>query len=457
MITVKKFSGLAWGLATLSFGYLAYFSCLKPWTWGIADEPGLAMDARDFHKKTSFQEWINYFRPVHTGGRFNPLVFPYLNARFALLSTASGQHMLQVFMILSVLLLWVFIASAFDPDPRLIPLGLLFTLYFGPFSGGAMSFLSMQELPMLALISVALCCVVPAGKNNIIRSALFFACVIPVVFLKETAFALLVPLLVVLSGRPSSLGRNLTMLILGTIVVLFPIAMMRWVRGDYSASYQMSCGLIMRNGWEGLKQLSWTYKFCMPLLIVGLPLMIVKKLFNRFDALCLIGTACYFLVLTPWTGEMTYYHAPLGPFIGFLTARAALAIIDAFPRRNVITCSILLGIGMLAVASVFRQAHRIYSFNAALGNVQDYLVQHLNSEHVYLNGEEASVTVPQGMSLRSGKHFGPFVFAHSNTRIQAPAYVVIVTRQTRYPPPVVPSQARKVFSEDRWDLFYVAS
>ena len=449
---------MLWALFITAIIPVIFFSTFRPWTWGIMDEPGMVIAARQLHAPLPIKEKLQILFPPEgvSSGMFKPLWYVYVRGRLALIESASAQHAIQMFLLLLVLLAWWRLSCLFHIEKTLIPLALLLTLYFGPLTVAGIGFLSIQELPGIVLISWALY-FSKRSQINHQNLFLFFAvlCVIAACLIKETFFCLIPAVLFCLSLQPSSKTQKITMIVLALLFIGFPIFLWTHVRTGYSAGYRLEIGSLISHTVLSLKNLAWTYKFATPLLLSGLLIKTIKKEFNSLEIMCLIGAGLYFGILIPWTAQIGYYQGPLGPFLGFLTAQCAHTFLE-WPTiliRNIAKTVILL-LAMLMVGSIAKQAHKTWAFNKGLLETQTYLINHLKNEVVYVNGEEAATTIPQGMQLLSNKRFNTFQYTTDMTTIHPPAYAVLYENSLTFPPK---KEALMVSSSNNWIIFNISN
>lgn len=392
-------------------------------------------------------------RPL-SSGMFKPLWDPYARGRMLISENARFQHFFQFALIVGVLTLWWALARLYGVERWAIPLGLLFTLYFGPFSIAGFSMLSIQELPGTVLISLAL---LMAAKSNdrdeslpLIGSLVF---VIAACLMKETFFSLLPAVLISIWSPRASIKRRATMAAIVTLLVLWPTFLNLFVKGAYSSGYSLNLAELPFKVIRAIQSFFWTYKFAVPILIVGLIIKFSRRDFSRFDLICMGGAIFYFGVLIPWTTEMGYYQGPMGPFLGFLVAQCILSIVRHWPKSVRAFVPTVMALSVLAAASIGRQAFVAQQFNEGLLDVKLYLVNHWKGEAIYTNGEEATETIPAGMSLIAGRTYPRF------TRLQGaisltPAYLAVY-RSSRYPVPPLPQTSETIMTKGGWTLYFI--
>lgn len=457
---MKKYAFKAgWLLCIVVIFPLLYYACLKPWGWGLMDEPSFVLDAQAIRAAPGAAEKLHRIVPqIMPGGsgRYRPLYWVVLKLRFLAISSATGQHALQALTLLLIMLLWVVIARKSGLEEEAIPWGILFTLYFGPLTIATINFLSVQEAPGLLLISGAMGA---ALKSRTPRGAfwLLTACLLTLaaILLKETFFCFIPCVLWCFKERPWTSGEKVSAAFLALVMVGWPLLAILHVKGGYTSGYALDVRTVTTNTFMGIKNLFWTYKFAAPFLVVGVLLRLITRRWDRFDTLCALGGAAYFLVLVPWTSEMSYYQGPFAPFIGFLAARGAWTIAEALSQTKLIgPVWAALGIsGLLCVASVTKQLRHIYKHNAGVQEVRRYMIDHWRNETVYVTGEEAARTLPEGMMIMSGRTFPLFVSAGPTTEIKKPSILIVNTGQTRYLPPAIPPSATPVLSTEGWQIF----
>jgi hypothetical protein len=439
---------------------LIYFGMMKPWTWGVMDEPGIVFSAREF-KSGDPSTRRNVLFPkemVHEEGRLRPLYFPYIRGRFIIFDSATAQHRIQVLLILITVAAWCRVAKLHGVKVVGIVMGALLTLYFGPFSIAGVSLLSIQELPGILLFSFAALSAIEAkrrGNSFLLGVALTLAT--GAVLVKETMFCLLPVIVIFLSERPLRVPEKIFLGVMITACVIFPLYLLTDVRGAYSRPYRLDITNITTNFFLGLIHLANTFKFGFVFVILGIIYKAVRGRITRFDIACAMGALLYFLILTPWTSDISYYHGPLGPFLGFLAGRGVEELFESGHDSTplwAISLAIVLSGG--AVFSVWKNVRRVYLFNDGLREVRAYLAENLRNEPVYVNGDEAAGSIPQGMTLDHGKEFHRFIFATPSTVVRGPAYLVINLHQERYFPPTVPTTAKKVLDHPWWQIFQLS-
>jgi hypothetical protein len=455
--TLLGFRRGLWALFIAGLIPVIFFSSFQPWTWGIMDDPGMVMAARELHTTIPIKKKLAILFPIEgvSSGMFKPLWYVYVRGRLAILESASGQHTVQMLLVLSVLLAWWRLSLLFGVEATMIPLGLLMTLYFGPFTIAGIGFLSIQELPGLALFSWALYFAKFSQTTSRDGPLIpLIICVVAACLMKETFFCLIPPVLLCLYSQNSSMGQKVSAICLMVLFIGFPIFLWTHVKTGYSAGYRMDIHHLVSQTGLSLEHLAWTYKFGTPLLLLGFTAKVTQREFRLFDLVCLAGTGLYFAVLVPWTADIGYYQGPIAPFLGFLTAGCAYALFslrNPFIRRTSKVFTI--GLALLMIFSITKQSYKTHSFNKGLSDVQLYLIDHLKDEQVFVNGEEAAGTIPQGMQLISHKSFKNFRYVTDAALIKSPAYIVVYN-SSRYISPLVPKNASTVLSHDGWNVFY---
>lgn len=426
------------------------------------DEPGLAAWAQKYHQSTSSIERRHILFPPtmwkSQGGRWRPLYDTYARSRFILISSPLIQHFIQWLLVASILMMWAFIANHHRMPSSGIVLGLLATHYLGSFTVASISLLSIQELPVLFFLTASILLTdYCRNGSGIIVGILAFLSALIAVLIKETAFSLIPAVLVIGARTEFRKWERALGVVLITIFIAFPIFLMEYVQGDYSSSYEISINILIQRAFETIQNFSWSFKFGVPFLLIGLSIKLFRTNWSRLDMVCLIGIVSYLGILLPWTSSMNYYQGPIGPFLGFLTASAFVAInkeVTRSPYKELILWTSILLFTFMAL-SPLKNLQKSHQMNEGLLQVQTFLIEKLKDEHVYINGEEAANTIPQNMSLRTNRTFNSFIYASPDIKFQYPCYVINNSGQTRYPTLKLPPEARQVAKFAYWEIFYI--
>lgn len=405
---------------------LVCWTLIPDWEWSFLDDAGQKTYALGYrtHRGLLGGVWANakaqYDADIHQWGLFRPLWYPYAST-FYLLSPAIA-HALRFAMVLVVVVLPpLWLSRPREGRSRNVSLAVVgicllganTTLYQG------LSFLSLQELSGLALVSLGLCTDRRVPRSLLWLGAAWFKS--PFVWL-----LLLWSLWLLLSKR----RVHGALVLLGATATLI-LAGISARHGAYTASF----------GYHGVHQLVTTGRtaqslFYWPGTIGVLGLLVLRprpssiRWREPLPCVLTLGGVLYLANLLPSNADIgAYYGSP----IIWMVSTAALALLAtsspiAVGSRPLAWVSLAVAAVTVATAGyVVGKVNRLQlERNAAVVGLRDFVLQQPNQGQTYaINGPEAAERLGQVIRLHDPQWTGRIEFLPANSTERPDFYFTI--------------------------------